>query len=1434
MPTTNIYQKLQIVQDKIGQIAKTRENKLQHYKYVGEYDILKELRPLLKEQNLTLTFDDSDEEIKIQEKGKEWMVWFRKQAILTNAEKPEEQITWSADTYTVKYFLQKFFLIPTDDNLDPDANEVEQLYQLYQEKIDPKSPDETTFFQIFDKILSSGKYSATGSTNADNLKSRMTLLKKDDFARVMNYLEKGESHKENLQSAGRKNRWATNKGEYIKKHGKESWDQEAKRRKDAKRYQIEKLKDKLNPRRVKERNKNRRKRRRKAVNKELESNPNPLNLAENLATDPVLNSEQELIKKLVLKGQSLCFTGSAGTGKSFLLRHLITLLQKKYGSNKVGVTSLTGTGASIIGGTTLASYFGLKNDSHLDEDILFKRIISPNFEHAYRNWRRTKVLIIDEISMLDGELFDKLESLSDFCQLPPINAGAKYCFEAQSWSRCVPHIINLTQIYRQKDGWFISYLEDIRLGWLSEQQDGIKPISLFATNQEVNGINEQELKKIHEPPHFFPTHDWEQNPGQLAELTKNCLAVDNLQLKVGTQVMLIFNWHEVKLVNGSQGVVTKFTNNGYPVVKFTDGQDQGQTIERLKVDLSKCFTAGQKSKGLLSVFEYKQKLNDTNEIYPPVGNTEPSRTSSKVNDQKIPKKNTEIKDKDGKIIDKPEIEILDEKRLELDNQIQTLDQEIRTGKGKTEKAQNVYKGYKYLKRRRDDLRDNSDAKMNNHFGKDVGATGKDNLYQLTVNSTNHEITEEQIISVIAQICKGLSTIDQAEFVSKFNVWDTDATNRTNMNNALTRLIADGKEVRGVANKHKTSDGKKNNKTLAETLTKDNTHFETIPIYGKEDDFGIKINPATQHLYKSTIDDKPNKVVDFSVKGGIGANAPTTNVVPNQDLFNNLRTNITTWDENTKTWQFDGTTYCGLEFTGNLESVNEVLDELKVQKDLEVQEVVLTNREIGKKQFEKSRKETERNNLDTKIQQLITDEITAKQTTLTNYKITDGFEDKTGETNGKDNRRTSDDLTKIKELLEDIRFLENADTSQNSSNDDENTVYSKLEALVNDFQKSKIFKFITVEGTTKKLIKFTDKQQAEFNAIKIASGQKEDPTDTLTTYQTKLKTLNPLLDETQVLSDGKLNDKFKEVMIKKDVELTDLAQLFKKKKAKEIITMIRRWEYDQETDNDKKSKTVKIIKMNMSKKPKDADPTDEEITTGLYKLAVGEYSQKRGIATITAVVIAVAYYFLHQKCPKCGIITYFANKKQHDEMWLGVCVVCALTGDNLYELEEGDYEVENKSQIVKELREILNNQPTLDSELLNLSTPLCLAELLTKLLGINEVQAGKIIYDACIGVGALSSKVDTNKHVLIGDDKELEYLKLAQANNLDAILFNHDTFACQKTVPCYEHLISQKRENQLDEQEIKREYDRINTLNLSDEQIKEMLEKQESELRQKCL
>jgi hypothetical protein len=63
----NIYQKLQLVQARIGQLKKTEENKFQHYFYVDEYAFLMALKPLLEQQQLTLTFDDTEDEIKVTE-----------------------------------------------------------------------------------------------------------------------------------------------------------------------------------------------------------------------------------------------------------------------------------------------------------------------------------------------------------------------------------------------------------------------------------------------------------------------------------------------------------------------------------------------------------------------------------------------------------------------------------------------------------------------------------------------------------------------------------------------------------------------------------------------------------------------------------------------------------------------------------------------------------------------------------------------------------------------------------------------------------------------------------------------------------------------------------------------------------------------------------------------------------------------------------------------------------------------------------------------------------------------------------------------------------------------------------------------------------------------------------------------------------------------
>ncbi|KAK3375198.1 PIF1-like helicase-domain-containing protein [Podospora didyma] len=75
-----------------------------------------------------------------------------------------------------------------------------------------------------------------------------------------------------------------------------------------------------------------------------------------------LSNEQRHVKNLVVeKGQSVFFTGPAGTGKSVLMRSIIQDLKKKHARDpeRVAVTASTGLAACNIGGMTLHSFSGI-------------------------------------------------------------------------------------------------------------------------------------------------------------------------------------------------------------------------------------------------------------------------------------------------------------------------------------------------------------------------------------------------------------------------------------------------------------------------------------------------------------------------------------------------------------------------------------------------------------------------------------------------------------------------------------------------------------------------------------------------------------------------------------------------------------------------------------------------------------------------------------------------------------------------------------------------------------------------------------------------------------------------------------------------------------------------------------------------------------------
>lgn len=107
-----------------------------------------------------------------------------------------------------------------------------------------------------------------------------------------------------------------------------------------------------------------------------------------------LTSEQQEAIKKIEAGFNVYIRGNPGTGKSYLLLKLKLILENL---NKTSVfVAPTGISAESIGGVTIHSYFNID----INNPYLFKKT----------DIEKKDVIVIDEVSMLSGELFDILNN----------------------------------------------------------------------------------------------------------------------------------------------------------------------------------------------------------------------------------------------------------------------------------------------------------------------------------------------------------------------------------------------------------------------------------------------------------------------------------------------------------------------------------------------------------------------------------------------------------------------------------------------------------------------------------------------------------------------------------------------------------------------------------------------------------------------------------------------------------------------------------------------------------------------------------------------------------------------------------------------------------------------------------------------------------------
>jgi ATP-dependent DNA helicase PIF1 len=246
-------------------------------------------------------------------------------------------------------------------------------------------------------------------------------------------------------------------------------------------------------------------------------------------------------------------------------------------------------------------------------------------------WTKADLLIVDEISMMSKKLFDILDGIGrkarrnrgkpfggmqvmfsgDFYQLPPVGDRdepdtSAFCFESRAWDTVFPEVVELKKIYRQSDATYVKMLNQIRRGKLSKKsyallqervreppaEEALVATQLVPRRREADAINQEAMKHLDGESQVYTMRRAKDMPmskadtnelvdtsptaqeAEVSRLRENVMVDDQLELKIGAQVMCVANIDMEgprPIVNGSQGIVREF-RDGLPLVEFRDGQ----------------------------------------------------------------------------------------------------------------------------------------------------------------------------------------------------------------------------------------------------------------------------------------------------------------------------------------------------------------------------------------------------------------------------------------------------------------------------------------------------------------------------------------------------------------------------------------------------------------------------------------------------------------------------------------------------------------------------------------------------------------------------------------------------------------------------------------------------------------------------------------------
>lgn len=322
---------------------------------------------------------------------------------------------------------------------------------------------------------------------------------------------------------------------------------------------------------------------------------------ENYADDPTV---AHILEQLRSDDPSpILVTGEAGTGKSTL----VNFIKNRCNFPNTAVLAPTGVAALNVGGQTLHSFFRFPFKI-IDENALAD-------QRKNRLWKKVKLIIIDEISMVRADMLDgidiilrkaqdsrqpfggcKVLLIGDFYQLPPViphhekavlgqmGYAGPFAYHANVLENYTPVHFELSKVYRQRDPRFLNILSDLRVARNVEQavgqlndicvrthRAGHTPVLLTSTNAIAERYNTQGLRDL--------TSDAVQydcvTEGRFN--ANRAPAPMQISLKKGARVMAVKNDPLKRWVNGSLGTIVEL-NHKEVYVRF-DGDQSSRKIE---------------------------------------------------------------------------------------------------------------------------------------------------------------------------------------------------------------------------------------------------------------------------------------------------------------------------------------------------------------------------------------------------------------------------------------------------------------------------------------------------------------------------------------------------------------------------------------------------------------------------------------------------------------------------------------------------------------------------------------------------------------------------------------------------------------------------------------------------------------------------------------